>query len=91
MLLQHLISYVTYINGIVVSAASCVAVLVMRILPGLQGHKMHVSWWRNTVWFHSWSATCLWNGSIIPDVAFVRKHVGYVTEVPILHVLFQWI
>lgn len=35
------------------------------------------------------SRTCLWNSSIIPDVAFVRKHVGYVTKIPLLQVLFQ--
>lgn len=33
----------------------------------------------------------LWNSSIVPDVAFVRKHIGYITKIPLLHVLFQWI
>lgn len=37
------------------------------------------------------SRTCLRNSSIIPDIAFVRKHIRYITKIPLLHVLFQWI
>ncbi len=35
--------------------------------------------------------TCLWNSSIVPDIAFVREHVRYITKIPLLHILFQWI
>lgn len=37
------------------------------------------------------SRTYLWNSSIIPDVAFVRKHIRHITKIPLLHILFQWI
>lgn len=37
------------------------------------------------------SRTCLWNSSVVPDVAFVRKHICYISKIPLLHVLFQWI
>lgn len=35
--------------------------------------------------------TCLWNSSIVPDVAFVRKDIRYISKIPLLRVLFQWI
>lgn len=37
------------------------------------------------------SGTRLWNSSIIPDVAFVRKHIRDITKIPLLYVLFQWV
>lgn len=41
-LLQHLISYVTYIDRIVIPAASRVSVLVVGVLPRLWEEKTHV-------------------------------------------------
>lgn len=33
--------------------------------------------------------TYLWNGSIVPDVAFVRKHICHVSKISLLYVLLQ--
>lgn len=42
--LGHLIAYVTYIDGIVVSTATCVAVLVVGVLPCLREPKIQILW-----------------------------------------------
>lgn len=90
-LFRHLISYVTYIDRIIVSAAACVAVPMVGVFPRLWREPAHV--WRsgNTLNIVGRSRTCLWDGSIVPDVAFVWKHVGDVAKIPLLYVLFQWI
>lgn len=35
------------------------------------------------------SGTGLGNGSVVPDVAFVREHVCHISEIPLLCVLFE--
>lgn len=37
------------------------------------------------------SRTCLRNSSIVPDVAFVWKHICHISKIPLLYVLRQWI
>ena len=31
----------------------------------------------------------LWDGSVVPDVALVRKHVGYIAQIALLGVLYE--
>lgn len=67
-------------------------------------HPVSLSWWLGSshVWGgeaplkdggetgeYCGGRTCLWNGSIVPDVAFVREHVCHVSKIPLLYVLLQ--
>lgn len=55
-----------------------------------EGRETHLKDGRETVDCCG-SRTCLWNSSIVPDIAFVRKHICYISKILLLHVLFQWI
>lgn len=58
--LQHLIAYVTDIDRVVVSTASCVAVLVMGVLPSLRKQNTQLSWSERVMFLSSGRLGLTW-------------------------------